>query len=177
MLAIRIKIQSFSDIVTNSSSEIFTVYSKNTKDELLNLLKEVHKKFSYSGTQKEYDNLPKKKKEKYDYITGDGGRIDIYNFDDRYNRYLKYYIPENKRKLFTKEMFSLHRKESIEDQEKIIEIYIDRGFIKTLDWAIENLYVTAIYDRNYVINEEGRILKLLPYYENSYVVDKNGNKK
>ena len=33
-LVIGIKIQSFSDIITNSSSEIFSIRTKNTKDEI-----------------------------------------------------------------------------------------------------------------------------------------------
>ncbi len=51
---IDIKIQSFSDIITNSSSEVFRVRTKNTKDEIKALISTIHKGFLYKGDWNDY---------------------------------------------------------------------------------------------------------------------------
>ena len=89
-LVIDIKIQSFSDIITNSSSEIFSIRTKNTKDEIESLISTIHKGFLYKGDWNDYYNLEKEERAKYDHFSGDGGRIDVKNFDDRYKEFLEY---------------------------------------------------------------------------------------
>ena len=88
-LVIDIKIQSFSDIITNSSSEIFSIRTKNTKDEIESLISTIHKGFLYKGDWNDYYNLEKEERAKYDHFSGDGGRIDVKNFDDRYKEFLE----------------------------------------------------------------------------------------
>ena len=112
---IDIKVQSFSDIITNSSSEIFSIRTKNTKDEIESLISTIHKGFLYKGDWNDYYNLEKEERAKYDHFSGDGGRIDVENFDDRYKEFLEYFIPEDKKELFTKEIYSLLEEGSTEE--------------------------------------------------------------
>ena len=167
-LVIDIKIQSFSDIITNSSSEIFSIRTKNTKDEIEALISTVHKGFLYKGDWNDYYNLEKEERAKYDHFSGDGGRIDVKNFDDRYKEFLEYFIPEDKKELFTKEIYSLLEEGSTEEQKGTLKIYLDEGFTRTLDWIIENLYVTDIEGR-LVEKVDGRVVKLLPW--DDYIED------
>ena len=167
-LVIDIKIQSFSDIITNSSSEIFSIRTKNTKDEIESLISTVHKGFSYKGDWNDYYNLEKEERAKYDHFSGDGGRIDVKNFDDRYKEFLEYFIPEDKKELFTKEIYSLLEEGSTEEQKGTLKVYLDEGFTRTLDWIIENLYVTDIEGR-LVEKVDGRVVKLLPW--DDYIED------
>ena len=167
-LVIGIKIQSFSDIITNSSSEIFSIRTKNTKDEIEALISTVHKGFLYKGDWNDYYNLEKEERAKYDHFSGDGGRIDVKNFDDRYKEFLEYFIPEDKKELFTKEIYSLIEKGSTEEQKETLKVYLDEGFTRTLDWIIENLYVTDIEGR-LVEKVDGRVVKLLPW--DDYIED------
>ena len=51
---LEIGIQSVSDIITNSSSEIFSVYSDLSKEELLDLLRKVNSSFHYKGSYDEW---------------------------------------------------------------------------------------------------------------------------
>ena len=165
---IDIKIQSFSDIITNSSSEIFSIRTKNTKDEIEALISTVHKGFLYKGDWNDYYNLEKEERAKYDHFSGDGGRIDVKNFDDRYKEFLEYFIPEDKKELFTKEIYSLLEEGSAEEQKGTLKVYLDEGFTRTLDWIIENLYVTDIEGR-LVEKVDGRVVKLLPW--DDYIED------
>ena len=167
-LVIDIKIQSFSDIITNSSSEIFSIRTKNTKDEIESLISTIHKGFLYKGDWNDYYNLEKEERAKYDHFSGDGGRIDVKNFDDRYKEFLKYFIPEDKKELFTKEIYSLIEEGSTEEQRETLKVYLDEGFTRTLDWIIENLYVTDIEGR-LVEKVDGRVVKLLPW--DDYIED------
>lgn len=167
-LVIDIKIQSFSDIITNSSSEIFSIRTKNTKDEIEALISTIHKGFLYKGDWNDYYNLEKEERAKYDHFSGDGGRIDVKNFDDRYKEFLEYFIPEDKKELFTKEIYSLIEEGSTEEQRETLKVYLDEGFTRTLDWIIENLYVTDIEGR-LVEKVDGRVVKLLPW--DDYIED------
>lgn len=167
-LVIGIKIQSFSDIITNSSSEIFSIRTKNTKDEIESLISTIHKGFLYKGDWNDYYNLEKEERAKYDHFSGDGGRIDVKNFDDRYKEFLEYFIPEDKKELFTKEIYSLIEEGSTEEQRETLKVYLDEGFTRTLDWIIENLYVTDIEGR-LVEKVDGRVVKLLPW--DDYIED------
>lgn len=167
-LVIGIKIQSFSDIITNSSSEIFSIRTKNTKDEIEALISTIHKGFLYKGDWNDYYNLEKEERAKYDHFSGDGGRIDVKNFDDRYKEFLEYFIPEDKKELFTKEIYSLIEEGSTEEQRETLKVYLDEGFTRTLDWIIENLYVTDIEGR-LVEKVDGRVVKLLPW--DDYIED------
>lgn len=167
-LVICIKIQSFSDIITNSSSEIFSIRTKNTKDEIETLISTIHKGFLYKGDWNDYYNLEKEERAKYDHFSGDGGRIDVKNFDDRYKEFLEYFIPEDKKELFTKEIYSLCEEGSTEEQRETLKVYLDEGFTRTLDWIIENLYVTDIEGR-LVEKVDGRVVKLLPW--DDYIED------
>ena len=167
-LVINIKIQSFSDIITNSSSEIFSIRTKNTKDEIESLISTIHKGFLYKGDWNDYYNLEKEERAKYDHFSGDGGRIDVKNFDDRYKEFLEYFIPEDKKELFTKEIYSLLEEGATEEQKGTLKIYLDEGFTSTLDWIIENLYVTDIEGR-LVEKVDGRVVKLLPW--DDYIED------
>ena len=165
---IDIKIQSFSDIITNSSPEVFRVHTKNTKDEIKALISTIHKEFLYKGDWNDYYNLEKEERAKYDHFSGDGGRIDVKNFDDRYKEFLEYFIPEDKKELFTKEIYSLFEEGSTEEQRGTLKVYLDEGFTRTLDWIIENLYVTDIEGR-LVEKVDGRVVKLLPW--DDYIED------
>ena len=167
-LVIGIKIQSFSDIITNSSSEIFSIRTKNTKDEIEALISTIHKGFLYKGDWNDYYNLEKEERAKYDHFSGDGGRIDVKNFDDRYKEFLEYFIPEDKKELFTKEIYSIIEEGSTEEQRETLKVYLDEGFTRTLDWIIENLYVTDIEGR-LVEKVDGRVVKLLPW--DDYIED------
>ena len=68
-------------------------------------------------------------------------------------------------------MYSLCEEGSIEEQKETLKVYLDEGFTRTLDWIIENLYVTDIEGRS-IKNAEGRVIKILPWWEkDSYTED------
>lgn len=68
-----IRTQSVSDLITNSSSELFVVASQSMPaTTLAELLKTIG---YFTGDWKEWDNLTEEEKEKYDSSSGMGGEI------------------------------------------------------------------------------------------------------
>lgn len=52
---------------------------------------------------------------------------------------------------------------------------IDHGFTHTIDWILKNLFVVDC-DCPVARNKEGRVVKLLGWNEDDYIVDDDGNK-
>lgn len=173
-MQLEVKIQSISDLITNSSSEVFSIYSDLPKNKVEDLLESVHNKFDFKGSYSEFRELSEEERKKYDNYSGEGGVIEVETFEDSYQYDLRY-IPENKKHLYTREIHAMYSSLSVEELQKRLTVRIDQGFYATINWMIENLYVVEV-DANCVKNEKGRVIKLLPWGEDSYVVDENGNK-
>jgi hypothetical protein len=173
-MQLSIKVQSISDVITNSSSEIFSIRTDMPKKELQSLIEKIHSQFEYNGSWEKWSKMSNEEKEKYDTSSGMGGILEIKTFDDYYQESLSY-IPENKKHLYTKEVHAVGSKKSVEELEKEISIDIDHSFIHTIDWILKNLFVVDC-DCPVARNKEGRVVKLLGWNEDDYIVDDNGNK-
>lgn len=139
-MQLSIKVQSISDVITNSSSEIFSIRTDMPKKELQSLIEKVHSQFKYNGSWENWVEMSDEEKEKYDISSGMGGILEVKTFDDYYQEYLSY-IPENKKHLYTKEVHAIGNKKPLEELEKEISVDIDHGFTHTIDWILENLFV------------------------------------
>lgn len=173
-MQLSIKVQSISDVITNSSSEIFSIRTDMPKKELQSLIEKIHSQFEYNGSWEKWSKMSDEEKEKYDTSSGMGGILEIKTFDDYYQESLSY-IPENKKHLYTKEVHAVGSKKSVEELEKEISIDIDHSFINTIDWILKNLFVVDC-DCPVARNKEGRVVKLLGWNEDDYMVDDDGNK-
>lgn len=173
-MQLSIKVQSISDVITNSSSEIFSIRTDMPKKELQSLIEKIHSQFEYNGSWEKWSKMSDEEKEKYDTSSGMGGILEIKTFDDYYQESLSY-IPENKKHLYTKEVHAVGSKKSVEELEKEISIDIDHSFIHTIDWILKNLFVVDC-DCPVARNKEGRVVKLLSWNEDDYIVDDDGNK-
>lgn len=147
-MELQIKIQSFSDIVTNSSSETFILNSSENFKEISSLLKKIGEEHWYKGSWSDWDNLPKEEQEKYDTGSGMGGDIEVRNWESLYEEY-KEYIPENKKDLYTPEVWSLNFPESLEELKNTLWISIDWSRKGTINWILQNLWVTDAYEGFY----------------------------
>lgn len=174
MTRFKVNIQSVSDVITNSSSEIFSIRTDMPKKELQSLIEKIHSQFEYNGSWEKWSKMSDEEKEKYDTSSGMGGILEIKTFDDYYQESLSY-IPENKKHLYTKEVHAVGSKKSVEELEKEISVDIDHGFTHTIDWILKNLFVVDC-DCPVARNKEGRVVKLLGWNEDDYIVDDDGNK-
>ena len=82
-MRIGIDLQSVSDIITNSSSEVFTVKAEMPISELKQLITEIADKNYFKGSWEEWEKLPDEEMNKYDSSSGMGGnwkykRLTIY---------------------------------------------------------------------------------------------------
>ena len=79
------KIKAVSDVITNSSSEIFTIKAPGkTKGEILDILTEYHKS-KVKNRPENIRDLPQSEKIKYDLDgSGMGGELEVKDFKDEY---------------------------------------------------------------------------------------------
>lgn len=153
-----IAIQSISDLITNSSSEVFIVKS-DSPEEVRELIMNVAEQHKWLGDWKDYDKLSEEEKYKYDSSSGTGGEIDVETWKESYERN-KSYIPKNKKHLYTPEIWSIGYKESLNDLKKRLVIDIDWSRKATINWILENLFVYGTDYGYYKIDPNtGRYLK------------------
>lgn len=148
---IKILVQSISDLITNSSSEIFAVKSDESLENLEWVIRNEAKKNEASGE---------------DNCSGEGGLLEFYTWEDRFTQWKECYIASSKQDMATPEMWSLCYNESLDTLKKTIWVDIDHSFKGTIDFILENFYV---YDANGGLFEKdpetGRILRSVSYDE------------
>lgn len=141
------KVQTVSDIITNSSSEVFIVRDSRPFKEVKKLIKSI----AESNQDK-------------DESSGMGGHLEIYDWNDSYNEWLSW-IPENKRSQGTPEMWALRYKEPLEELKMNVYIDIDWSKKETINWIIENLWVINVDAPCEIDPETGRVIKLVSWEE------------
>lgn len=122
-----LKIQSVSDIITNSSSEVFQ-FQTNLDFEVVKEIIEAEGAKN-AGISDDY--------------SGDGGTLDVRNWEDAYKLWMEWEIPEDKRKDCTPEIWALHYPESLEELKSTIWISIDWARKGTIDFILDTFWVTC----------------------------------
>lgn len=155
------KFQSVSDIITNSSSEIFTIIDERPFEEIKRIIEEVGK----SNLPPIYDHVVVDNEDKYDKFSGEGGVLEVLNWKDRYNEWLEW-IPDNKKSQATPEVWSIPYEYSLEDLKKQILIRIDWNRKHTINWILNNLWVIDA-DCGYFKKDPktGRVISRVSYEE------------
>ena len=146
-----VKFQSISDVITNSSSELFTIVDDRPFEEVKELVESIGK--HNWGAAK-------------DSSSGEGGKLEVSNWEDKYNDWLKWAVSSKKLDLATPEVWALQCDESLEELQKSIWISVDWNREATIDWIIKNLWV---YDADGGCFEKdpntGRVIKRITYEE------------
>lgn len=164
-MKIIVNVQSFSDVITNSSSELFTVKNVDNTYELKKLIEEIGEQNWYKGSWEDWDNMSPEEQRKYDSCSGDGGNITIKTWKEVYERY-KSCIPKNKQDLYTPEMWSVEFEDSLEDLKHQLWIDIDHSRYATIEWILKNLFVSNADDGYYRIDPNtGRYLERVTWDE------------
>jgi hypothetical protein len=119
-----IKIQSASDIITNSSSEVFLC--KNTTDmtaeQLKDFIYQYNEEHQYTGDWEEYCDMEREEKEKYDVGGGMGGFLDVKTYKEAMEDEYDYVYFED-----------------LKDPESYILVDTDWCHLATIKWITENL--------------------------------------
>lgn len=119
-----IKLQSTSDIITNSSSEVFLC--KNTTNKSFSKLKQFIEEYTESnyfrGDWEEFENVSDKSQ--YNWFSGLGGSLDIYSYEDH---------PDD-------EIFK-----NLENPENYLIVDTDWNHYATIKWITENLNAKYLY--------------------------------
>ena len=169
----RLHLQSTSDVITNSSSEMFVLrnaecYPKEIlQKELKAFNKSLPRWHEVCETYQDYLNLPKEEKRKYEHCSGDGGTLRVTDWVDEMEEWIKYSVPENKKSRITPEIWSLSEELELDELKKCLWVRIDEGYRNTINYLLENY---EIYEKDccYIEAEKdpqtGRLLSY-PEYE------------
>lgn len=134
------KVKSQTDLITNSSSEIFTIKAPGkTKEEILKILQDYHK--TKEPRPENYDELSWEERLKYDGCgSGMGGELSVEDFEDEYEDF-KSGLPESKQHLCTPEIYSIHSGYDLETLKETFSIDIDESFMATCQFVFDNFEV------------------------------------
>lgn len=129
-----IKIQSFSDIITNSSSEVFLVKKNEdiTFDELKKLLIDLHESHLFKGDWDKWDKMPYNERMNFDSCSGMGGIFELQTYEDALNRPSEWGWSNT-------EYF-----DEVEDKDKYLLVDTDNSHYATNNWIETNLNAIRI---------------------------------
>jgi hypothetical protein len=144
-MKIKLKVQSFSDIITNSSSELFVVKDDRSYETVKEIIERVAETNLKNGT---------------DVGSGMGQFLEIKNWEMLYDEAKEDHIAKNKQEFYTPEIWSLEYEEELDELKQLIYIDIDWRRDATIEWIFKNLFVSNI-DYGYAERdpETGRILR------------------
>lgn len=79
-----IQIQSASDIITNSSSEIFLCQNNTemTIDQLIDFIFEYNRSHQFEGNWEDRQALTEKEQQQFDFCGGMGGFLEVWSYED-----------------------------------------------------------------------------------------------
>lgn len=120
-----IQIQSASDIITNSSSEVFLCQNNTTMSlqKLKDFLYEYNRSNQFTGDWETWQKMPQEERDKYDTSGGMGGFLEIYTYDElRDDCWLKEHI-----------------KRHCDKPNQYLVVDTDWCHNATIAWIIENL--------------------------------------
>lgn len=120
-----IKIQSASDIITNSSSEVFLCQNNTTMSlqELKYFLYEYNRSNQFTGDWETWQKMSPEERNKYDTSGGMGGFLEIYTYDELGD---DYWLKE-------------HIEEHCHNPQQYLVVDTDWCHKATINWIIENL--------------------------------------
>lgn len=120
-----IKIQSASDIITNSSSEVFLCQNNTTMSlqELKDFLYEYNKSNQFTGSWDTWQKMSQEERNKYDTGGGMGGFLEICTYDELDD---DYWLKE-------------HIKKHYDNPKQCLVVDTDWCHKATIAWIIENL--------------------------------------
>lgn len=124
-----IKIQSFSDIITNSSSEVFLVKKNEdvTFDELKKFLMDLHEGHLFKGDWDKWDRMPYSERINFDVCSGMGGIFELQTYEDALNEPSEWGWSNT-------EYFN-----DVEDKDKYLLVDTDQCHYATNKWIEANL--------------------------------------
>lgn len=145
---LRLKFQSVSDIITNSSSELFQLKSDLTFETVKEMIEAEGRK-NRAACPDKYWELPWKEQKKFDGCSGCGGKLEVLSWEDVFKRHAEWSCVPSKIDQFTPEMWALEYEESLDELKSMVWIDIDWKRYATMKFILENFWVTYADGNHY----------------------------
>lgn len=124
-----IQFQSFSDVITNSSSTVFLAKkdSNVSWDYLENLIYDYTEKHLFTGTYEEFDKLSHEEKETYNWQSGLGGFISVVNYSE-----------------LSEDNWELYYFKDLPNPENYFIVDLDWNLYATINWLCETFNAKCV---------------------------------
>ena len=129
MVKLLIKVQSFSDLITNSSSTVFLGKkdSNLTWSQLEQLIYDYTENHLFTGTYEEFNKLSREEQETYNWESGTGGFVSVLNYSE---------IPLKS--------YELYYFENLSDPENYFIVDLDWNLYATINWLCETFNAKCV---------------------------------
>lgn len=138
-----IKIQSASDIITNSSSEIFQLKSDLSLDVVRQMIMDEGQKNIEARPERWYDDS-KYGNTEYDGSSGMGCHLEIYGWEEVYENAKEWDCAASKKDLYTPEVWALKYDAPLEELKQQIWVDIDWARKATIDFILRTFWVVNV---------------------------------
>jgi hypothetical protein len=156
-----IHVKSKTDVITNSSSEVFIMKrlpgDTRTWEEITKAIKAHHEAHMSEWVPETKSDIQHPDEEnRYDCYSGDVQDIETETYDQMFEESKKR-IPKLRRGEYTKKMFNISQGwlDAIEDED-ILLIRLDQGFSSTIYYILKNFFVFETWMCGWVHDENGR---------------------
>lgn len=141
-IKMKLSIQSVSDLITNSSSEIFQFKTDLDFETVKSMIEEQGRKNYKNDDSRDWYDIPEEERKTMDSCSGMGGELEVQNWEDRYKEWLEWYIPKGKRDKVTPEIWALHYNDSLEDLKSSVWVDLDWHRCATIHFILTNFWVS-----------------------------------
>lgn len=140
---LRLSFQSVSDLITNSSSEVFRLKSDLEFEFVKEIIEEEGKKNVMSRPDK-YWELPYEERQAFDCCSGMGELLKVLNWKDVFEQYKEWDCVASKYDQYTPEVWALNFDESLEELQSMVWVDIDHSRYATIRYILENFWVNYV---------------------------------
>ena len=143
-----LKFQSVSDVITNSSSELFQLKSDLTFETVKEMIEAEGRK-NHAACPDKYWELPWEERIKFDGCSGCGGELSVLSWEDMFKRHAEWWCVASKRDQYTPEVWALGYEESLDELKSMVWIDIDEHRWATIKFILENFWVISATGQRY----------------------------
>ena len=150
-----VEIKSITDVITNSSNEVFTVKRLPGDNRTLEQIREDLIKFHREHT----DEMGGGKTGELDFPYNEDEALELTSYEQDFKEYKEYYTEDERREEFTHQMYNILNGFPDNEAESYFTIDVDQEWPATIKYIVESLFVLRVSTIGWFKNDEGRYVE------------------